>query len=241
MVKVEVYSLPVPETAGKPKLQVSWTANFPNLKMIWPHEINCVFGVSCGSNDGSGGRAVGSTSFFFFLLQPTGGDPGVNHNFFWQFVFLWANLALLKPLKSVPWRGCVVQATKKKEEKLPLSCCHWVPLVRLLSELAKDWHVGKIQLKQVNHKLRRFRQASSNPAKSLVQHGFVEKKKKGKLRVYSRKLLLRGYKLKKPNTKDLERDLQRPRLRRSTIDRRRRTWAPFAGRLGFFSFFNDRF
>ena len=46
----------------------------------------------------------------------------------------------------------------------------------------------KIQLKRVNHKLSRrtfdapstgrFREASSGPEKSLVQHGFVEKKKR---------------------------------------------------------------
>ena len=58
----------------------------------------------------------------------------------------------------------------------------------------------------------------------------------------SRKLLLRGYKLKKPNTTDLERDLQRPRPRWSTIDRRRWMWTPSAGQstcfffLFFFSF-----
>ena len=76
----------------------------------------------------------------------------------------------------------------------------------------------KIQLKRVDHKLSRrtidapsiwrFREASSGPEKSLVQHG-LEKKANV---VDSRKL--RGYKLKKPNTIDLERDLQRPRLRR---------------------------
>ena len=46
--------------------------------------------------------------------------------------------------------------------------------------------------------------------------------------------------LNKPNTTDLERDLQRPTLKRSTIDQRRRTWAPSAGRLGcfFFLFFS---
>ena len=60
--------------------------------------------------------------------------------------------------------------------------------------------------------------------------------------VDSRKLLLRGYKLKKPNTTDSERDLQWPRLRRSMIDRRRRTWMPSTGRSScfFFSIFNDR-
>ena len=45
---------------------------------------------------------------------------------------------------------------------------------------------------------------------------------------------------KKANTTDLERDLQRTRLRRWTNDRRRRTWAPSAGRSGCFFFFYDR-
>ena len=107
----------------------------------------------------------------------------------------------------------------------------------------------KIQLKQVNLKLSqqtidapstgRFGEASSGPEKSLVQHGLVEEKKANF--VNRRKLLLRGCKFKKPNTTDLERDLQRPRLRRSTIDWRRQTWTPSAGRsscLGFF--FYDR-
>ena len=56
--------------------------------------------------------------------------------------------------------------------------------------------------------------ASSGPEKSLAQNGFDEKKKANF--VDSRKLLLRGYKLKKPNTTDLETDLQRSRLTKST-------------------------
>ena len=35
----------------------------------------------------------------------------------------------------------------------------------------------------------------------------------------------------------MERDLQRPRLRRSTTDRRRRVWTPYAGRSSCFFFF----
>ena len=47
--------------------------------------------------------------------------------------------------------------------------------------------------------------------------------------------------LKKANTTDLERDLQRTRLRRSTNDRRRRKWAPSVGRSGcFFSYYRLR-
>ena len=55
--------------------------------------------------------------------------------------------------------------------------------------------------------------------------------------VKRRKLLFRGYKFKQPNTASLERDLQRSRLRRSTNDRRRRTWTPSAGRSAAACFF----
>ena len=34
--------------------------------------------------------------------------------FFWQFVFPWVDLALLKPMKNFPWEKCVIQATKNK-------------------------------------------------------------------------------------------------------------------------------
>ena len=63
--------------------------------------------------------------------------------------------------------------------------------------------IAKIQLKRVNHKLSRrtidapstgrFREASSGPEKSLVQHGSVAEKANF---VDRRKLLLRGYKFK---------------------------------------------
>ena len=104
----------------------------------------------------------------------------------------------------------------------------------------------KIQLKRVNHKLSRrtieapsagrFREAPSGPEKSLVQQWLSRKKANF---VDSGKLLLRGYKLKKKKKMTVwERELQWPRLRRSTIDRRRRTWAPSAGQSSFFfSFF----
>ena len=59
-----------------------------------------------------------------------------------------------------------------------------------------------------------------------------KKKKKQANFVNRRKLLLKGYNFKESNTTDLERDLQRTWLRRSTNDRRRRTWAPSAVRSG---------
>ena len=87
----------------------------------------------------------------------------------------------------------------------------------------------KIQLKRVNNKLGRrtvdapstgrFREASSGPEKSFVQH-VVEKKRLTSWTVES--FFKEAKNLKKPNTTDLERDLQRPRLRRSMTDRWRR-------------------
>ena len=77
----------------------------------------------------------------------------------------------------------------------------------------------KIQLKRVNRELSRrtvdtpstgrFHEASSDPEKSLIPHGLVEKKRQTSWIV--------------ENTTDLEKDLQRLRLRGSTINRRRRT------------------
>ena len=83
----------------------------------------------------------------------------------------------------------------------------------------------KIQLKRVNHKLSRrtvdapstgrFCEASSGPEKSLVPHGLVEKKKRQTSWIVEN-LFLEATNLKTTNTTDLEKDLQRLRLRRST-------------------------
>ena len=82
-----------------------------------PHEINCVLGVCCGSNDESGGRVI-------FFLRPAGGDPGVDRpqTYFLDSLcfFEWKNLALLKPMKSFVWRGCG-SSNEKQGEKLLLS------------------------------------------------------------------------------------------------------------------------
>ena len=53
--------------------------------------------------------------------------------FFWRFVFLWVNLALLNPIERFSWRVCVAQATKKEEE----SCSFLTPLGGPLSRLTK--------------------------------------------------------------------------------------------------------
>ena len=63
--------------------------------------------------------------------------------FFWRFVFLWVTLALLNPIESFPWRGCVVQATKNKEE----SCSFLDASCGPLSGLAKNRHVEKPKLR----------------------------------------------------------------------------------------------
>ena len=102
----------------------------------------------------------------------------------------------------------------------------------------------KIQLKRVNHNPSRrtidapstvrFHKASSGSEKRLVQHGLVEKRQTSwKIESFC----LESTNLKKPNTTDLERDRQRPRLGRSAIDRRRRTWTPSAGQSSWVFFF----
>ena len=107
-------------------------------------------------------------------------------------------------------------------------------------------HDDEIQLKRVNHKLRRqmvdapstgrFREASSGPEKLKFGSARLSRKK-GNF-VDRRMLLFRGFKFKETKHDRLERDLQQPRLRRSTIDRRRRTWTPSACRsIELFFFF----
>ena len=83
------------------------------------------------------------------LLRPAGGDPGVDRQqkFFWRFVFLWENLALLNPIKCFWCRGTVFQETKNKEE----SCSFLDAIGRRscgpLSALAKNRHVEKPKLR----------------------------------------------------------------------------------------------
>ena len=67
--------------------------------------------------------------------------------FFWRFVFLWVNLALLNPIERFSWRVCVVEATKKEEE----SCSFLDAIGRRscgpLSRLTKNRQVGKPKLR----------------------------------------------------------------------------------------------
>ena len=103
----------------------------------------------------------------------------------------------------------------------------------------------KIQLKRVNHKLGqrsvdapstgRFREASSGPEKSLVQHGLVEKIRQTLWIVGSFFKEAKKFKESKHN-----RFGKRPAATEAKkIDRRRRAWTPSAGRSScfFFRFF----
>ena len=99
------------------------------------------------------GRAAGS--FFFFVTAHGWWSRSQSQFFFFLAVCVsLGELGSPETLENSMKRLCG-SSNEKQGEKLPLSCRHWVPLVRLLSGLAKDLHVGKIQLKQVNHKLRR--------------------------------------------------------------------------------------
>ena len=78
-------------------------------------------------------------------LRPKGGDPGLDHlqNIFWQFVFPWVELALLKPMKRFPWDTCVILAMENKAKR-----CSFLDAVRRcscgpLSWLAKHRRQGK--------------------------------------------------------------------------------------------------
>ena len=90
------------------------------------------------------------TNFRKFRIKARGWWPRNRSStkiFFWRFVFLWVTLALLNPIESFSWRGCVVQATKNKEE----SCSFLDAIGRRscgpLSGLAKNRHVGKPKLR----------------------------------------------------------------------------------------------
>ena len=55
--------------------------------------------------------------------------------FFWQFVFPWVDLALLKPMKNFPWEKCVIQATKNKAK----SCSFFDAIRRCSCGRSADW------------------------------------------------------------------------------------------------------
>ena len=55
--------------------------------------------------------------------------------FFWQFVFPWVDLALLKPMKNFPWDKCVIQATKNKAK----SCSILDAIRRCSRGPSADW------------------------------------------------------------------------------------------------------
>ena len=66
---------------------------------------------------------------------------------FWRFVFLWVIFVLLNPIESFSWRGCVVQATKNKEESCSFLDAILCRSCGPLSGLAKNRPVGKPKLR----------------------------------------------------------------------------------------------
>ena len=94
---------------------------------IWPSVVICAYYFRSAAGSINSGRHIlesrcaercANKAFltsFRATLRPTGGDPGLDHLqkiFFWQFVFPWVDLALLKPMKNFLWDKCVIQATK---------------------------------------------------------------------------------------------------------------------------------
>ena len=64
------------------------------------------------------------------IIKARGWWPGTwssSKIFFWQFVFPWVDLALLKPMKNFPWEKCAIQATKNKAKSCSffdaIRCC----------------------------------------------------------------------------------------------------------------------
>ena len=103
----------------------------------------------------------------------------------------------LRELFATEGRACarVTPRTLKTLQVLPNRMCTRISFfVSKTVRKIRDFFLAttKIQLKRVNHRLRRrtidapwtgrVREASSGPSKSLIQHGSVEKKKTGKLR-----------------------------------------------------------
>ena len=71
-------------------------------------------------------------------LKARGWWPGTwssSKIFFWQFVFPWVDLALLKPMKNFPWEKCVIQATKNKAK----SCSFFDAIRRCSCGRSADW------------------------------------------------------------------------------------------------------
>ena len=73
------------------------------------------------------------------MLRPAGGDPGSTCSsskvFFWQFVFPWVDLALLKPVKNFPLDKFVIRARKNKAT----SCSFLVAIRRCSCGRLADW------------------------------------------------------------------------------------------------------
>ena len=103
------------------KKNFSGTANTTSLVIFFtPYDSTVMFRPALG--------------FIAKILRPVGGDPGVDRpqkDFFWRFVFLWVNLAVLNPLKVFREELCG-SSNEKQGGKLLLSWRHWAPLASLV-------------------------------------------------------------------------------------------------------------
>ena len=111
---------------------------------IRPHEINCVFGVSCGSNDGSGGRVI----IFFTARGPVATESIVHKNMFLTICVSLSELGPPETHENLSVKRLCGSSNEKQGEKLLLSWRHWAPLVQPLSRLAKNRHVGTVKTSQ---------------------------------------------------------------------------------------------
>ena len=114
---------------------MQWKRHNSWLSVWWCHWAVCIFlTLHLANKIRQGPRVVTPESI-------------VRKNIFLRFVFLWVNLALLNPIESSFWRGCVVQATKNEEESCSfldaIGHCSCGPL----SGLAKYRQVGKPKLR----------------------------------------------------------------------------------------------
>ena len=114
------------------------------LMMIWAKKVTTISGRVFRSEEGSMYLTA------LYTIKSRGWWPrsrSFSKIFFWRFLFLLVNLALLNHIESFSWRGRVVQATKNKEE----SCSFLDAIGRRscgpLSGLAKNKHLGKPKLR----------------------------------------------------------------------------------------------
>ena len=111
-------------------------------------QVNCVFGVSCGSNDGSGGRVI-----FFFFLRPSSQwwrSRSSTKIFFLTICVSLSELGSPETHEKLSVKRLCGSSNEKQlqGEKLLLSWRHWAPLMQPLSRLAKNRHMGTVETSQ---------------------------------------------------------------------------------------------